>query len=138
MSSASRSSPRATPSRLDIENGDATIAEAPGWVERQIQLGVYRPVLYIEASNMRALEEAMAANHISRASYRLWVAHYIGAHVCGPHSCGYGLAGADGTQWTKNAMGLNLDRSMLLPDFFADRPAPTPVPRRPGRRGRRS
>ena len=50
---------------LDIENGDATIAEAPGWVERQIQLGVYRPVLYIQASNMKALEQAMAANHIS-------------------------------------------------------------------------
>ena len=113
---------------LDIENGGATIAEAPGWVEKQIALGVYRPALYIEASNMKALEQAMAANHIARASYRLWVAHYIGAHVCGPHSCGYGLSQADGTQWTKSAMGLNLDRSMLLPDFFAERPAPNPTP----------
>ena len=35
---------------LDIENGDATIEEAPAWFERQIARGVYRPVLYIAAS----------------------------------------------------------------------------------------
>ena len=112
---------------LDIENGDATIAEAPGWVERQIKRGVYRPVLYIEASRMATLEAEMARAGIVRASYRLWTAHYLKkAHLCAPGACGYGTGQADGTQWTDVALGLNLDRSILLPDFFDMRPAPRP------------
>ena len=63
------------------------------------------------------------------------------AHLCAPGACGYGTGQADGTQWTQTALGLNLDRSILLPDFFDMRPAPRPVPapppRRPSRRGRR-
>jgi hypothetical protein len=113
---------------LDIENGDATIAEAPGWYERQVARGVYRPVMYIQASNMKALETELAAAHVNRASYRLLVAHYIGAHLCSPGTCGYGVGHADGTQWTSSALGLNLDRSILLPDFFAGRPKPAPTP----------
>ena len=115
---------------LDIENGDATIAEAPGWFERQVSRGVYRPVLYIEASNMKALEQEMSRARIARASYRLWIAHYANrAHVCAPRACGYGLSEADGTQWTQTALGINLDQSILLPDFFDARPAPRPSPK---------
>lgn len=112
---------------LDIENGDATIEEAPGWVDRQIKRGVYRPVLYIEASRMALLEATMTRAGFVRASYRLWTAHYLSkAHLCAPGACGYGTGQADGTQWTQTALGLNLDRSILLPDFFDMRPAPRP------------
>jgi hypothetical protein len=112
---------------LDIENGDASISEAPGWFERQVARGVYRPIFYIQASNVKALEQVLAAHHIARSAYRIWTAHYAGkAHLCAPRSCGYGLSEADGTQWTKTALGLNLDRSLLLPNFFDPRPAPKP------------
>lgn len=114
---------------LDIEKGDATVDEAPAWYERQVQRGVYRPVLYTSADNLRDLERVMAAAHISREHYRIWSAHYgPRAHLCGPRSCGFGLSVADGTQWTARALGLDLDQSILLPDFFDPRPAP-PAPK---------
>jgi len=116
---------------LDIENGDATVDEAPSWFERQVARGVWRPVLYTQASRMKELEQVMAAHHVQRSSYRLWIAHYTGkAHLCGPHACGYGLSEADGCQFTSTALGINLDRSLLLPDFFDPRPAPPrPAPK---------
>lgn len=119
---------------LDIERGDATIAEAPAWFERQVARGVYRPVFYIQASNMKALELELAAAHIERSAYRLWIAHYTRQpHLCSPKTCGYGRTRADATQWTQTALGVNLDQSILLPDFFDPRPvvkppAPKPVP----------
>lgn len=118
---------------LDIENGDATLEEAPAWYERQVQDGVWRPGLYTAAGNMAALERIMTAAHIERASYRLWTAHYTyKAHLCSPKSCGYGLTEADGTQWTDRALGLSLDQSILLPDFFDPRPAPPKPAPKPG------
>lgn len=114
---------------LDIETGDATIVQAPDWSERQVARGVWRPGLYIQASNMKSLELEMAAAHIPRASYRLWSAHYgPRAHLCSPKTCGYGMTQADATQWTSTALGLSLDQSILLPDFFDGRPAPAPKP----------
>jgi hypothetical protein len=119
---------------LDVERGDARNEDAPGWFERQIQRGVWRPGLYTQASNLKALELEMRAHHVPRSSYRLWSAHYTGKpHLCGPKSCGYGLSESDGTQWTSSAMGINLDRSLLLPDFFDPRPVPPrpPAPKPP-------
>jgi peptidoglycan hydrolase-like protein with peptidoglycan-binding domain len=117
---------------LDIENGDATIEEAPGWYERQVHRGVWRPALYTSASNLKALQRIMAAAHIARADYRLWSAHYLNkAHLCAPKSCGYGLSEADGCQWTSRALGISLDQSILLPDFFDPRPAPKPPSPKP-------
>lgn len=114
---------------LDIEKGDAPIEDAPEWYERQVHRGVWRPALYTSASNLRAVQNIMTAAHIARASYRLWSAHYLNrAHICAPKSCGYGISEADGCQWTSRALGINLDQSILLPDFFDPRPAPTPQP----------
>lgn len=110
---------------LDIERGDATVDEAPGWFERQVARGVYRPVLYIAASSMKALEQEMAAHHVQRSAYRIWSAHYTDkAHLCSPKTCGYGNSQADGTQWTEDALGISLDQSLLLANFFDPRPAP--------------
>jgi hypothetical protein len=114
---------------LDIERGDASNSDAPGWFERQVACGVFRPVLYTQASNLKSLELEMRAHHVPRGCYRLWSAHYTcKAHLCGPKSCGYGLSEADGTQFTSTALGINLDRSLLLPDFFDTRPAPPKPP----------
>lgn len=111
---------------LDVETGDATVSQAPNWVKRQIARGVYRPVVYANASTMPVLLAALEAAGIKRKAVRLWSAHYgAGQHICGPGTCDYpGIPACDGTQWTDNALGLDLDESLLLDDFFAPRPAP--------------
>lgn len=111
---------------LDVESGDATVSQAPGWVKRQLARKYYRPAVYANASTMPVLLAALESAGIGRAQVRLWSAHYgLGAHICGPHTCGYpGIVPCDGTQWTPNALGRDLDESLLLGDFFAPPPEP--------------
>jgi hypothetical protein len=105
---------------LDIESGDATVAQAPGWVKRQLARGAHRPCLYTSVSNMDALVSALGGAGISRTEVRLWSAHYgQGKHICGPSTCGLTGHACDGTQWTDAALGRSLDESILLNDFFS-------------------
>jgi hypothetical protein len=105
---------------LDIESGDATIAQAPGWVKRQLAGGASRPCLYTSVSNMDALMTALTTAGIARAGIRLWSAHYgQGKHICGPGTCGQTRHSCDGTQWTDSALGRSLDESLLLGSFFS-------------------
>lgn len=109
---------------LDVEAGDATNSQAPGWVKRELGLGHWRPCVYTSASNVRALLAALAAAGISRSQIRLWTAHYTyRPHLCGP-ACGLpaGVT-ADATQWTDRSGGRNLDESTIADDFFS---VPTP------------
>lgn len=105
---------------LDVERGDASPGEAPGWFERQAHNGVWRPCIYMSRSVMPEVQKAMEDFHIPRAEYRLWSASYdtdaSGHHF--PHID----PGADGTQWTDNALGRNLDESLLLPTFIRHDP----------------
>jgi hypothetical protein len=104
---------------LDVETGDATIADIPAWVKRQLSDKVYRPVIYSSVANMGNVLSTLAANNISRQSVRLWSAHYSnGNHICGPSSCGQVRQDMDGTQWTDNANGKSLDQSSLDSNFF--------------------
>jgi len=104
---------------LDIEHGDATNAQAPAWVKRQLA-GAGRPCLYTSASNMDALVTELNSAGISRAEIRLWSAHYgQGKHICGPGTCGLTRHSCDGTQWTDSALGRSLDESVLLSNFFS-------------------
>lgn len=112
---------------LDVETGDATIAQVYGWYTRQQARKAWRPGIYISAGSMPALLLTMNANAIARSSYRLWSAHYTGVpHICGPGTCGYPQA--DGTQWTSSAFGRSLDQSLLRPSFFPAPPKPPPPP----------
>ena len=105
---------------LDIEPRDATNAQAPGWVKRQLARGAHRPCLYTSVSNMDTLVTALGGAGISRAAVRLWSAHYgQGKHICGPGTCGLTRHACDGTQWTDSALGRNLDESILLSNFFS-------------------
>lgn len=105
---------------LDIEPGDATNAQAPGWVKRQLARGAHRPCLYTSVGNMDALVTALGGAGIPRAAVRLWSAHYgQGKHICGPATCGLTRHACDGTQWTDSALGRSLDESILLSDFFS-------------------
>src|SRR5581483_2213120 len=87
---------------LDIEQSDATIAEAPAWVRRQQQRGIKRPCVYANLSTMPSVVSALNAAGIVRSEVRLWIAHYTDrAHLCSP-ACGSGFQGyADATQWTE-------------------------------------
>lgn len=104
---------------LDIETGDATPAEAPAWVHRQIARGVDRPAVYGSVSNMALILSTLATGGINRKHVRVWTAHYTEKpHLCGPE-CGYGLkTRADATQFTDHALGRNLDQSKLKSNFF--------------------
>jgi hypothetical protein len=113
---------------LDVEPGAASPSDVPGWYSRQKQRGVYRPCIYASVSNMAgSILPVLSQAQIDRSQVRLWSAHYgIGQHICGPASCNAISIEMDGTQWDNNALGLNLDESLLLDNFFdtnADIPA---------------
>ena len=59
---------------LDVENGDATPAQAPGWVKMRLAAGVALPWVYVNRSNQRATEDAMWAGGIPLYKAAMWVA----------------------------------------------------------------
>lgn len=106
---------------LDIEPGDATIAEAAAWVKRQHARGNPKPDVYTAVSWAQGLVNALAAAGLKYGiDYRLWTAHYnYTPHLCGPE-CGFGFKErAHATQWTDKAGGKSLDESLCSAEFFA-------------------
>lgn len=104
---------------LDVEAGDASVAQAAGWVKRQQRRGVKRPVVYCSVSTVPALFAGLGKAGVGRDRIRLWTAHYTGKpHRCTTAACGYGCGEADATQWTDRALGRNLDASLCSPGFF--------------------
>lgn len=115
LSIAVRASDNAT--CLDVETGDATNAQAVGWVKAQHARGLARPVVYTNAGNAQSLINTLAANGVARSTYLLWTAHYTGtSHLCAKTGCGY--PNADGTQFTSKALGKSLDESLVSDAFF--------------------
>jgi hypothetical protein len=112
---------------LDVEPGAAVPSDIPGWYARQVARGIQRPVIYASASTMNnEILPVLSEAGIARANTRLWTAHYgAGEHICGPQTCGEFSLDADGTQWTSSALGLVLDQSLLLDDFFSATSDPT-------------
>lgn len=101
---------------LDIERGNATIADAPGWWERNKDHGARG--FYISESDAAALVAYLEAHGIHRHEYVLWTAHYWGPrHICGPKTCGCSVE-ADGTQWTDRSNHKSLDESWLRLAFW--------------------
>jgi hypothetical protein len=101
---------------LDIERGNATIADAPGWWKREKEHGARG--FYIAESEAEALVNHLEAHGIKQHGYVLWTAHYWGPrHICGPTSCGC-VVEADGTQWTDRSRGKSLDESWLRLSFW--------------------
>lgn len=116
---------------LDVEAGDATIADVYAWLLRQLARGVWRPVIYTSAGNVDRLMLTMVANKFTRSQYRLWSAHYgDGPHICGPATCKLTQTACDWTQYTNRADNSSLDESLLSdsPVFTAPVPVPAPAP----------
>lgn len=104
---------------LDIETGDASPAQAPAWVRRQIMRGVKKPAVYASVSQMPTVLSVLRAAGIGRSQVRVWTAHYT--HV--PHRCtsacyrGFNTT-ADATQYTNVALSKNLDASLVTDGFL--------------------
>lgn len=60
---------------LDVERGDATPAEAPGWVQMRRAAGA-DPTVYCSLSDWPAVRAAFAAARVAEPHY--WIAHYDG------------------------------------------------------------
>ena len=63
---------------LDVETGDATPAQAPGWVKKRRAAGV-DPTIYCNASTWPEVKAAFAAAKVAPPHY--WIAHYDGVRV---------------------------------------------------------
>jgi peptidoglycan hydrolase-like protein with peptidoglycan-binding domain len=100
---------------LDIEPGDASPGDAPAAYRKGIRY------FYGSASWISSITAALAGAGIARNQYRIISAHYIGAHICGPATCGYPQA--DATQFTSRYLGRSLDATLCPADFFGH-PAP--------------
>jgi hypothetical protein len=111
---------------LDVEPGDAVYGQVPAWYRRQKARGAARPVIYASVSLMTTgILPVLKQAGIARSDVRLWSAHYTySPHLCGSASCGAMPVQADATQWTDQALGRNLDQSVLAADFFGPPPQP--------------
>lgn len=119
---------------LDIENGDATIAQAPAWFAATQDAGKqhrdhrWYPKLYTSIDNAVSLVKTMTKAGYKRDEYMLWSAHYTGVpHICGPKTCGAAVQ-ADATQWTDRYKGVSLDASECFAYFFEGPPKRRPIP----------
>lgn len=107
---------------LDVEPGDATPADAPGWVRRQHARGIDRPAVYAAAGEMNSVLSALDSADIHPDEYRVFTAHTgAGKHLCGPGTCGLIPVKAHATQWTFESGGRNLDESVVRPGFWVGR-----------------
>jgi|ERR1022692_123801 hypothetical protein len=104
---------------LDVEKGDATAAEAPGWYRRQRERGLAKPYLYASLSPWGELRQILESAGIPREGYFAWAADYT--YV--PHI----PTGFDACQWTDRALGRNLDESLCSDTFFRPTVVPSPL-----------
>lgn len=107
---------------LDVEPGDASPSEAPGWIRADRAAGFAKPCLYSSLSPWDTdLFPILRAAGIPRSEYFAWDAHYDGfAHVD---------SGFDATQWTDTCLGRNLDCSTVtLPFLSIAQPPYSPTP----------
>ena len=114
---------------LDVEPGDATPGQVPGWVRADKAAGFVKPCVY--SSYYMFIEQvrpALRRAGIPRSATFDWDASY----TYHPHID----AGFDATQWTDAALGRNLDQSAVLhafltiaqPPYTPSHPKPKPHP----------
>jgi hypothetical protein len=106
---------------LDVETGDATPVQAPGWAQMRRAAGV-DPTVYCNGSTLGAVQAAFAAAGIPEPHY--WIAHYDNVPVV--------PAGVVAKQYINDpASGGHYDLSAVA-DYWPGvdpEPAPTPAPK---------
>jgi hypothetical protein len=107
---------------LDVETGDATIAQIAGWVEKRRAAGVLRPWIYVER---RRWSEARGA---VSGPVGWWIADWTGE----PHELDDAGVPADAVQYANPpSSGGHFDVSELygtLPSEYTPAPEPAPEP----------
>src|SRR5581483_6707726 len=108
---------------LDIESGDAVIADAPGFLEARKALG-RKAIFYHSLSGVMDLIHLLDSHGYKFGEdYYIWSAHYTGVpHICSP-ACNtpinFGLDRVlHATQYTDHANGKNLDESLVNAVIF--------------------
>ncbi len=108
---------------LDVEPGDATPSQAPGWARSWLTIGVAKhnlpkPAIYESASSISAVVTAMLDAGFKREDFLIDSAHFnFKAHICGPNGCGFPQA--DKTQYAdKGPQGQNVDISLVAQHFI--------------------
>lgn len=103
---------------LDVERGDATPGEAPGWVQARRAAGA-TPCVYMNASTWPTVVQAFAAAHVPPPLY--WVAQYDNVAQI--------PAGAIAKQYADSTQtGGHFDLSVVADYWPGIDPAPTPQP----------
>jgi hypothetical protein len=97
---------------LDVEQGDATPAQAKAWIEMRKRAGLWRPTIYCSRSVIPAVRQA-TGNLVLGQDYDIWAADYTGQ----PHQ----VTGCAATQYI-NTPGY--DASIVHDDGWPHRSAP--------------
>jgi hypothetical protein len=111
---------------LDVEQGDATPAQAKAWIEMRKRAGLYRPTIYCSRSVIPAVRQA-TGNLVLGRDYDIWAADYTGQ----PHQVvapGTPSALCAATQYI-NTTGY--DASVVYDDGWPHRSAPKPPAPKP-------
>lgn len=104
---------------LDVEKGDATPAQAPGWAEDQRKTGQPHPIIYCNTSTWPQVRAEFAAQHVAPPLY--WVAEYVTDPTRPPAI----PAGAIGIQFFDYG---GYDASIMADYIPGLDPTPTPTP----------
>jgi hypothetical protein len=107
---------------LDIEPGDAVPGDAPAFFRQSTHPNLNKPLFYTSAGDVQAVINALSSAGIARSSYYIWSAHWIGAHICAPVTCGY--PAADATQYASSNVDYDAWNSYV---FKGAAPSPYPV-----------
>lgn len=105
---------------LDCELGDASVAQAAPWVDRQLGRGVWRPMVY---ANLSRWEDEGLKSDLAHYGdkIRRTVAHYT--YVQGVIPAGY-----DNQQFSDHWQGRNIDANSSLVSFMPAAPVPPSPP----------
>ncbi len=106
---------------LDVENGDATPDEAPGWIDTKWNRRLALPILYCNTSMIGAVRAAVGPRPFLWWSASYWLNQAM--HLD---------AGAEATQfWDHGPNGENVDQTVMTDRFYAvigGTPTPPPAP----------
>jgi hypothetical protein len=105
---------------LDVETGDATPAQAPGWIRMRRAAGYHRPTIYCSASVIPAVRKATGSLQLG-VDYDIWAASWSG----GPHQ----VPGCALTQYY-NEPSQAYDLTVIYDEGWPHRKAPAAYHRR--------
>jgi hypothetical protein len=102
-------------------------SHAGSWAKGRMNVGVWRPALYVSVANWKKVMQALKGAGVARDSVCLWTVYNNGQpHLCSS-ACGFVVTGvADATQWGSSDAagtlphvyaGRNIDVSQMAADF---------------------